>query len=117
MKVEEKPDLMEYFQDHELPPPGSEIWSPHLNMDTIKIKMGQSQGLDMAQMGFYPQQIQEANLINPSYPQMFREDGLSKFSLRAQLKRLLLDNNLRGNVTASPSPISGNRVQLEAGVY
>lgn len=119
MPVEEKPDLVQYFQDHELPPPDAEIWSPNMNMDNIKIKMGQSIGLDMAQMGYYPQQITEANLINPSYPSMLKES--SSYSVRAQLKRLMLNiqatNGTRGDIVAMPSSYPGNRVELTAGVF
>jgi hypothetical protein len=90
-----------------------------MNMDNIKIKMGQSIGLDMAQMGYYPQQINEANLINPSYPSMLKES--SSYSIRAQLKRLMLNiqatNGTRGDIVAMPSPYPGDRVELTAGVF
>ena len=68
MPVEEKPDLAEYFQRHELPDLSWEGWHPNTNMDHVKVKIGQSMGLEMSQMGYYPQQIREANLANPSYP-------------------------------------------------
>lgn len=115
MPVEQRPDIPEYFEDHELPGPGSDIWSPLLNMDTIKIKVGQSQGMDMAQMGYYPQQIKEANLINPSYPEMYKRS--SNESVQAQLRRLLFNQQLNGSVQAIPTPYPGTRVQLSAGVY
>jgi hypothetical protein len=120
MSVEKRPDLQQYYNDHELPPPDSEIWSPQLDMDNVKIKMGQHMGLDMSQMGFYPQQISEANLINPSYPSQFAQNnggGGGGFSIRARLKRMLREKNIRGTVSATPSAYSGNRFQLEAGVY
>lgn len=119
MQVEERPDLNQYFQEHELPPPGAEFWSPEVSMDNIKIKVGQSMGLDMSQMGYYPQQITEANLINPSYPDFNKKT--SPFSLRAQLKRLALEmqgrNGGYADVVAMPSAYPGNRVELTAGVY
>lgn len=115
MPVEQRPDIPEYFEDHELPSPESEIWSPLLNMDTIKIKVGQSQGIDMAQMGYFPQQIREANLINPSYPDMYKSS--SNESVQAQLRRLIFNGGMNGSVQAIPTPYPGTRVQLNAGVY
>jgi hypothetical protein len=115
MRVEQKPDLEKYFQEHELPPPESEIWSPTLNMDTIKIKVGQSIGIDMSQMGFYPQQIKEANLINPSYPQFNLES--SHHRVRAQIEKLLHARQINADVRAIQTPFPGSRLELNAGVY
>ena len=72
MPVERKPDLVDYFSKHELPGAGWEGWHPNTNMDHVKIKMGQSMGLELSQMGYFPQQVKEANLVNPSYPQFGR---------------------------------------------
>ncbi len=115
MQVEQRPDLNEYYSTHELPPPDADVWRPEVSMDVIKIKMGQHMGLDMSQMGYYPQQIQEANLINPSYPDPFASE--SGFSVKARLKRLLLNNGINGEVIARPSAYSSDRMQLDAGVY
>jgi hypothetical protein len=115
MPVEDKPDLRQYFEEHELPPPTSDIWTNGISQDVLKIKMGQSLGLDLAQMGYYPQQIQEANLLNPSYPNLNKQS--SGFSIKAQLKRFLFNNGIDGSVVASPTPFSGNRLQLNAGTY
>ena len=117
MPIEAKPDLREYFEDHELPPPDSDIWLNGISQDTLKIKMGQSLGLDLAQMGYYPQQIQEANLLNPAYPDYTRGTGSSGFSIKARLKRFLFDNGIEGTIAASPTPFQGNRLQLNAGSY
>ncbi len=91
-KVEERPDLVEYFQDHELPPEDSPIWQPNSSMSDIQIKVAQSLGLDLAQMGYYPQQISEANLINPTYPDH------RKGSSEAEIRRFLSMNNIDADV-------------------
>ena len=115
MRVEKLPDLNEYFQDRELPPPESGFWSPYTDMDAVKIKMGQNMGIDMAQMGYYPQQIQEANLINPAYPAVFSQT--SERSTRQRLNELLRNMGVRGSVEARPSSFSnGDRFQLTMGV-
>jgi hypothetical protein len=115
MPVEGLPNLEDYYQNHELPPPNAELWSPSLNMDTIKIKTGQSMGLDMAQMGFYPQQVKEANLINPTYPDIFANN--SRESVRSQIQRLLYQKGIKGNVSMTPTPFGDSRLQLSSGVY
>jgi hypothetical protein len=115
MPVEQKPDLTEYFKKHELPSPESDIWSPVMSMDNVKIKVGESMGLDMSQMGYYPQQLKEASLVNPSYPDFFRKSGGS--SIRSQIQRLIYSSGGRGSVSQMPSPFGGTRTQLNAGVF
>jgi hypothetical protein len=114
MNVEQLPDLQTYFNGRDLPQPDSSFWSPYTDMDTIKIKMGQNMGLDMAQMGYYPQQIQEANLINPEYPAIFSQT--SSKNTRARLNMLLRDMGVRGSVEQRPVPFStGDRYELSIG--
>lgn len=121
MDVEKRPDLNEYYQNHELPPSDSDVWRPEVAADTIKIKMGQSMGLDMSQMGYYPQQVNEANLINPSYPSygpQTQDRGFGGFSMRSRIVKYLRDNNIENSkVRAIPSPYGSDKVQLNAGVY
>lgn len=113
--VEQLPDLSSYFQDHELPPPDSSFWSQNASPDTIKIKMGQSMGLDMSQMGYYPQQIKEANLINPVYPAFFSQSA--QHSIKSRLQRLLADRGIGGSVKQFSGGYSQNQYQLNAGVF
>lgn len=101
MPVEARPELTSYFQEHELPPPGAEIWSPNVDMEQIKIKMGQNMGLDMSQMGYYPQQIMEANLVNPAYPQFGKETSSRKTASR--LQALMQRAGMDGTVEMRPS--------------
>lgn len=116
--VEELPDLNDYFKDHELPPMDSQFWDPNVSMDNVKIKMGQSLGLDMSQMGYYPQQIQEANLINPVYPNI--NAGTSRgnrSSVLSQLQRLIHANGGSGSVQSIQTPYGDSRVQFNAGIF
>jgi hypothetical protein len=113
MDVEKLPDLNEYFDNHELPPLDSEFWSPFTSMDAVKVKVGQSMGIDMAQMGYFPQQIKEANLINPSYPNMMQGSNSSTY---AQLQHLLYRNG-GGNIQMIQTPFGGSRVELNMGTY
>lgn len=114
MKVEKKPELVEYFSKHELPDENWEGWSPSVTMDSVKIKMGQSMGLEMSQMGYYPQQIKEANLLNPSYPQFSMKQNGNNISDR--LRRLMMDMGINGSVTPVMNPFGSQQFDISAGV-
>lgn len=92
MPVEQKPDLVEYFSRHELPDLSWEGWHPNTNMEHIKVKIGQSMGINMSQMGYYPQQIREANLTNPSYPGFSISEDPSMIASR--LRMIMSRNNI-----------------------
>lgn len=115
MPVEKKPDLVNYFTRHELPGPGSEVWHPNTNMEHVKIKMGQSMGLEMSQMGYFPQQIKEANLINPGYP-TFGANGSSPEDTRSKLQRLMFDMGINGNISSVMNNSNPDSVNIMAGI-
>jgi hypothetical protein len=115
MPVERRPDLVNYFSRHELPDMNWEGWHPNTNMEHVKIKMGQSMGIEMSQMGFYPQQIKEANLVNPSYP-VFNKSNTSKNDVRGQLQRLMFDMGINGSITPVANNANPNQVNVMAGV-
>ncbi|HJS83586.1 MAG TPA: hypothetical protein VJ742_12205 [Nitrososphaera sp.] len=115
MKVERRPDLGQYFSQHELPGPTWEGWAPGVDMENVKLKMIQQQGLDASQMGYYPQQVKQANLANVSYPDFRRKQGAS--DAHSQLQQLLYQSGISGSVTKSITPYSGTRLMLTAGVY
>jgi hypothetical protein len=114
MPVEDKPDLAEYFSRHELPDLNWEGWHPNTNLDHVKVKIGQNMGLEMSQMGYYPQQIKEANLVNPSYPNFNynndRQDVVYK------LRSLMSGMGLSGSVNVSSNPFGSNNFNVSAGV-
>jgi hypothetical protein len=112
--VESLPDLESFFSNRELPSETWEGFHPNTNMDHIKIKVGQHKGLDLSQMGYYPQQIQQANLVNPSFPVIgFQTDSRS---IRLQLESLLRGTGISGTVTESPNPFGGVSLQMNQGV-
>lgn len=114
MQVEERPDLAEYFERHELPDTSWEGWHPNTNMDHIKIKIGQNMGLEMSQMGYYPQQIKEATLANPSYPDFYgsqnREDTLTR------LRQIMNGYGVSGTITPVMNPFGSNNIDISAGI-
>ena len=114
MDVEKKPDLVDYFSNHELPDAGSEVWHPNTNMEHVKIKIGQNMGVDLSQMGYYPQQLKEANLVNPAYPSF--NQSSSQDSVLEKLKRMMLDNGLTGSVSPVYTPYASNSIDMSVGV-
>lgn len=115
MPVEKRPELTDYFSRHELPDEGWEGWHPNTNMDSVKIKIGQHMGLEMSQMGYYPQQIREANLANPSYPRFdYSSDSNADVSYR--LRSLMNGMGVTGSVTPVMNPFGGQQIDISAGV-
>jgi len=114
MPVEEKPDLAEYFQRHELPDLSWEGWHPNTNMDHVKVKIGQSMGLEMSQMGYYPQQIKEANLSNPSYPVFDAQSA--RIDVLYRLRQIMSGSGISGTVTPVMNPFGSNELSIAAGM-
>jgi hypothetical protein len=114
MEVEQRPDLVEYFSRHELPDASWEGWHPNTNMEHVKIKIGQSMGIEMSQMGYYPQQIREASLTNPSYPTFGQQSDQQ--NVAAQLRQIMSRNGISGSVTPVMNGFGGSSAQISAGM-
>jgi hypothetical protein len=114
MKVEERPDLAEYFSRHELPDQSWEGWHPNTNLEHVKIKMGQNMGLEMSQMGYYPQQVREANLTNPSYPSFFENN--SPENVGSQLRAMMSRMGVSGSVRENRNPYGSNGINLMSAI-
>jgi hypothetical protein len=114
MQVEDKPDLAEYFSRHELPDLNWEGWHPNTNLDHVKVKIGQNMGLEMSQMGYYPQQIKEANLANPAFPQFNRQEN--KDDILGKLRRLLTGSGVSGTITPVANTFGSSSIDISAGV-
>lgn len=114
LKVERRPDLNQYFTEHELPDENWEGWNSNVNLDSVKLKVLHQQGIDASQMGYFPQQVEEANLLNPAYPNFNQHSD--RHSVNAQLRQLMSSNGISGNVYAMPSSFPGSRVVMNQGV-
>jgi len=88
MKVERRPKLAEYFQTHELPPPEWEGWLPQVDLEEVKIKVMKYQGLDTAEFGKYPNEVNEAMSAPWNYPDMYKRTGFSRDEIVQQLNVL-----------------------------
>lgn len=114
MPVEKRPDLEEYFSKHELPGPEWQGWDAGVSIEDVKIKVMQQQGLDLSQIGYYPQQVQQANLINPSYPNYTQKT--SHHRVEQQLKNLFGQHGFSGNVVSFPNQFGEDRLDMNVGV-
>jgi hypothetical protein len=114
MKVEQRPDLVEHFSRHELPGASWEGWNPSTNMEHVKINMGQSMGINMAQMGYYPQQIKEANLANPSYPSFSQKSNPT--DVGQQIRMMMIRNGISGSVVPVMNGSGSSGVDIYSGV-
>ena len=65
-------------------------------------------------MGYYPQQIKEANLANPSFPGFYGNDR--KEDVSAKLKRLMSGYGVTGTVTPIVTPFGSQNINISAGV-
>ena len=83
-------------------------------MDHVKVKMGQSMGLDMSQMGYYPQQLKQANLANPSYPSFFSDEDSEDMFLR--LKSLMSGMGVSGTVIPVANTFGRQDINISYGV-
>ena len=72
-------------------------------------------GLEMSQMGYFPQQIKEANLTNPSYP-TFGRGGSSPKDTREKLQRLMFDMGISGKITPTINNANPNSINILAGI-
>jgi len=114
-QVENLPDLNDFYKNRELPGPDWEGWHPNTNAEYVKIKMGQSMGLDMSQMGYYPQQVKQANLVNPSFPIFgFNDD---QRNVQARLEAIMAGMGAGGSVSAYPNNFGGNELRVDQGVF
>ena len=113
-EVEARPELEEYFSRHELPSANWEGWHPNTNMEHVKIKMGESMGIEMSQMGYYPQQVKEANLTNPSYPVF--DSKQDDRNTAAQLRQLMSQNGISGSVMPVMNQFGSNSADISGGL-
>ena len=68
----------------------------------------------MSQMGYYPQQIREANLTNPSYPSFAATE--SQAATAAKLRMLMARNGINGSVMPVPNNSGESSINISAGI-
>lgn len=113
MEVDEDEELHDYFSSHYLPHPGWEGWSPDKSLKDIKVRVAQSEAVDLAELGLWDEDVRRseyhnAPLINMRTPNYVGSD------LRSKLKAVLEGEGLE-DVVVSFHPMSspGVSVQME----
>lgn len=61
MKVEDKPDLEEYFKTHQLPDKDWEGWDENVNLNNVKVKLINHEGLPQNEFNVWDKDIEAAN--------------------------------------------------------
>ena len=56
-----------------------------------------------------------ANLVNPSYPDFNQQKG--RQNLQAQLRRLLDEQGVQGDIIPVMTPMPGLKIELYSGVF
>ena len=62
MKVDDKENLADYFSKHYLPGEDWDGWQENFNLDAMKVKMVQKQGLDFGQFNIWEDDKKEADM-------------------------------------------------------
>jgi hypothetical protein len=83
-------------------------------MEHVKVKIGQSMGINLSQMGYYPQQIREANLTNPSYPGLSRTEDPRMVA--ARLRMIMSRNGISGSVYPVANGTGSSSINISSGV-
>ena len=94
MHVDEKPDLKEYFTKHALPDENWAGWQEDVDLENVKVKMVNQNGLDPGEYDIWTNNKNEADKINIPIPKLRVKNNPN--AVQAQLTRMLgkagLDN-------------------------
>lgn len=110
MKVEEKPGLNEYFDNHFLPGPEAAIWNSSVDWDKIKVRMIEQAGGQPSEYGYYPQEVQEAEM----YPIPVPGANMSQHgNIKNLLSQVLGGANIEGlSISVMPSSEPGFNIDM-----
>ena len=99
MKVDKKPTLTEYFKNHQLPDENWAGWREDTDLNSIKVKMIQKEGLDQSEFNEWEDDFNKANQA-PKIPIPKMNYRANAGTIRNRLHKLLGDMNVQNvNVT------------------
>lgn len=91
LKIDKKPSLGLYFEGHYLPDASWEGWKPDVSLEAVKLKVVQTEALDIGEFGFYPGDEKKA--IGAPDVKPFKPSGfLNMGRLRQALRGMGLNN-------------------------
>jgi hypothetical protein len=79
-------------------------------MEEIKLKIINHEGLDYHDMGYYPQEMQEAEMYNYAFPDF--DEHTSKRTTRGKLENLFWSAGIPGTVRERPSLQPGYQIRM-----
>lgn len=88
LKVDEKPDLVEYFTTYQLPSPAWEGWSETVDLNIVKTKIVQHTNLDPTELNIWPDDEKIAENYPVRAPRMNVRDNAYK--VKRRLEELML---------------------------
>lgn len=105
MKVDDKPELEEYFKHHALPGQNWVGWNADVDLEDVKVKMVKHEGMDMSEFDYWPDDEQRAEHLDIPVPKinMHQKSRVVKEKLRAVLGESgLKDIDVQTSVTNTP---------------
>jgi hypothetical protein len=110
MSVESKPDLGDYFSSHYLPEPSAAIWTAGLDWNNMKIRMIEKAGERPSEYGFYPQEVNAAEMYPVPVP---RSDMDNHGNIKAMLAQILGNTPIEGlSISVLPSSDPGFNLDM-----
>jgi hypothetical protein len=111
LKVDEKPELIEYFKHHYLPPADWNGWQAENSLDDYRLVVTKQEGLDMTSQGFWPQDEERVSELGIKDIRPFRE---TPGNIKANLHRVLDGMGLRDiDIQLYPNNAQQHQVNMQ----
>ena len=115
-KIDKVESNAEYFKNHFLPGTFWAGWNPRVDMEHVKIKTIENEGMLLSDFGIYESQAKEpAAIMAPSVGKFDRANTDGGLGLQARLQGALQGAGLIG-VKVSVSPTSANGIEVIANI-
>lgn len=98
LHVDEKPDLTKYFTKHALPNENWVGWDENTNIEDVKVKMVNANGLDPGEFDIWEQNKEDADKVNIPIPKLRKRNNPTM--IQARLNHIL-NNQGFNNVNVS----------------
>jgi hypothetical protein len=113
MQIDRKPDLVEYFKTHYLPPPDWEGWGADKDLTDIKVRVIHQEALDATEFGLWPEDLERARKreapIIPIDQPTYKEPDIG-----TNLRRIMEGIGLTDvDVMIEDSPVPGFYIDIE----
>ena len=111
MHVDEKPDLTEYFKHHALPGEDWAGWQEETDLEDVKIKMVNANGLDPGEFDIWTDNKRKADQVNIPIPKINVRNDPRR--VQAQLTRILGSSGLNNVQVSYMDSINNNSSNID----